>query len=75
LLKDAGYKTATMGKWGLGFPGSGSEPTDHGFDFNFGCNCQREAHHYYPKHLWRNKECVELDSNTLLPHFLHSCDV
>ena len=64
LLKDAGYKTATMGKWGLGFPGSGSEPTDRGFDFNFGYNCQREAHHYYPKHLWRNKERVELDGKT-----------
>ena len=64
LLKDAGYKTATTGKWGLGFPGSGSEPADHGFDFNFGYNCQREAHHYYPKHLWRNKERVELDGKT-----------
>lgn len=64
LLKDAGYKTATTGKWGLGFPGSGSEPTDRGFDFNFGYNCQREAHHYYPKHLWRNKERVELDGKT-----------
>jgi arylsulfatase A len=64
LLKDAGYKTATTGKWGLGFPGSGSEPADRGFDFNFGYNCQREAHHYYPKHLWRNKERVELDGKT-----------
>jgi arylsulfatase A len=64
LLKDAGYKTATTGKWGLGFPGSGSEPTDRGFDFSFGYNCQREAHHYYPKHLWRNKERIELDGKT-----------
>lgn len=64
LLKDAGYKTATTGKWGLGFPGSGSEPTDRGFDFNFGYNCQREAHSYYPKHLWRNKERVALDGKT-----------
>jgi arylsulfatase A-like enzyme len=53
-----------MGKWGLGFPGSGSEPTDRGFDFNFGYNCQREAHHYYPEHLWRNKERVELGGKT-----------
>ncbi|MFN0120041.1 MAG: arylsulfatase [Blastocatellia bacterium] len=64
LLKDAGYKTATTGKWGLGFPGSGSEPNDRGFDYNFGYNCQREAHHYYPQHLWRNKERVELDGKT-----------
>ncbi|MCI0697488.1 sulfatase-like hydrolase/transferase [candidate division KSB1 bacterium] len=64
LLKDAGYKTATTGKWGLGFPGSGSEPTERGFDFNFGYNCQREAHHYYPTHLWRNKERVEVDGET-----------
>jgi arylsulfatase A len=64
LLKDAGYKTGTTGKWGLGFPGSGSEPADRGFDFNFGYNCQREAHHYYPKHLWRNKERIALDGKT-----------
>jgi arylsulfatase A-like enzyme/glycerophosphoryl diester phosphodiesterase len=64
LLREAGYKTATTGKWGLGFPDSGSEPTDRGFEFNFGYNCQREAHHYYPKHLWRNKERVELDGKT-----------
>jgi arylsulfatase A-like enzyme len=48
----------------LGSPDSGSEPTDRGFEFNFGYNCQREAHHYYPKHLWRNKERVELDGKT-----------
>lgn len=64
LLKDAGYKTGTTGKWGLGFPGSGSEPTERGFDYNFGYNCQREAHSYYPKHLWRNKERVPLDGKT-----------
>jgi arylsulfatase A len=43
VLKEAGYKTATTGKWGLGFPGSGSKPMDRGFDYNFGYNCQGQA--------------------------------
>lgn len=32
-LKEAGYATACIGKWGLGFPGSDSTPNKMGFDF------------------------------------------
>ncbi|MCE1154855.1 MAG: sulfatase-like hydrolase/transferase, partial [Bacteroidales bacterium] len=48
LFKKAGYATGGFGKWGMGFPGSGSEPTDVGFDRFYGYNCQRQAHFYYP---------------------------
>jgi arylsulfatase A-like enzyme len=64
LMKRAGYATALIGKWGLGHPGSSSTPDKMGFDYFFGYNCQREAHEYYPDHLWRNNERVPLDGKT-----------
>ena len=63
LLQEAGYVTGAFGKWGLGAPGSPSDPAEH-FDLFFGYNCQREAHTYYPGHLWRNREKVPLDGGT-----------
>ncbi len=61
MLKKAGYRTGIIGKWGLGYPGSVSTPEKMGFDYFFGYNCQREAHEYYPQHLWRNTEKVMLN--------------
>lgn len=63
LLKKAGYATGAFGKWGLGSPKSSSDPATH-FDKFFGYNCQREAHTYYPTHLWDNTTKVELDGKT-----------
>lgn len=60
LLKQAGYTTGMFGKWGLGAPGSTSDPMEH-FDAFYGYNCQREAHNFYPGHLWKNDQRVELD--------------
>lgn len=67
-LKEAGYTTACIGKWGLGWPGSESTPNKMGFDFFYGYNCQRQAHTYYPPFLYRN-ECREyLENKLLAPH-------
>jgi arylsulfatase len=33
VLKNGGYNTACIGKWGLGYPGSVSTPDKMGFDF------------------------------------------
>lgn len=66
-LQDAGYTTACIGKWGLGAPGSVSEPNKMGFDFFYGYNCQRQAHTYFPTHLYRNTERVLLDNRILQP--------
>ena len=60
VMQSAGYKTACIGKWGLGYPGSTGDPTKQGFDHWFGYNCQRQAHSYYPTHLWRNDKKVML---------------
>jgi arylsulfatase A-like enzyme len=63
LLKQAGYTTGAFGKWGLGAPGSPSDPAKH-FDLFYGYNCQRQAHSYYPDHLWKNFDRVDLDGKT-----------
>lgn len=60
LLSKAGYATGAFGKWGLGAPGSPSDPKEH-FDVFYGYNCQRQAHNYYPTHLWKNDKKVMLD--------------
>jgi len=67
LLQKVGYKTAIIGKWGLGGPLTDGIPNKQGFDFFFGYNCQRQAHTYYPRHLWRNTEKVWLDNPLVVP--------
>jgi arylsulfatase A-like enzyme len=56
LLKEAGYTTGIIGKWGLGEPASTGIPNKQGFDYWFGYLNQRHAHNYYPEYLWRNEE-------------------
>ena len=68
LLKDAGYATAVIGKWGLGWMGSSGDPLQQGFDLFYGYNCQRIAHSYYPVFLWHNHEKVYLDNDFTYPH-------
>ncbi len=63
VLQRAGYATACIGKWGLGYPGSVGDPIKQGFDLFFGYNCQRQAHSYYPPHLWRNDKKMMLPGN------------
>lgn len=62
-LHDVGYATGLTGKWGLGFPGSVSEPNKMGFDYFFGYNCQLMAHSAFPDHLWENTTKVEYPEN------------
>jgi arylsulfatase A-like enzyme len=67
-LKARGYATAVVGKWGLGGPGSTGVPTKQGFDFFFGYLDQKQAHNYYPTHLWRNEERYPLRNKYFSPH-------
>ena len=57
VLKDAGYATALIGKWGLGDVGAAESglPRKHGFDFFYGYLSQVHAHNHFPDYLWRNE--------------------
>ncbi len=74
MLQEAGYVTGAIGKWGLGGPGSTGEPHHQGFDYFFGYLDQKQAHNYYPTHLWRNGEYVALDNEYFSPHQRHEGD-
>lgn len=61
LLRAAGYRTAMIGKWGLGRPGSTGAPERKGFEYSFGFLDHKHAHRQYTDHLWRNGVRVGTD--------------
>ncbi len=75
LMKNAGYRTGMFGKWGLGKPGSVSTPNKMGYDEFFGINCQRQAHTYYPDHLWENEKRYEIPDNKNKARKIYSPDL
>lgn len=68
LLRKSGYKTGMVGKWGLGSPTTNSVPNKKGFDYFLGYNCQRQAHTYYPTHLWENLDRKILNNKMVPMH-------
>ena len=68
LLQEAGYETAIVGKWGLGAPHTDGIPNKQGFDLFYGYNCQRQAHTFYPVHLYKNENRVYLNNDTIPPN-------
>jgi arylsulfatase A-like enzyme len=60
-LKAAGYRTAVIGKWGLGRPGTPGQPDRKGFEYSFGFLDHRHAHRQFTDHLFRNAEPVATD--------------
>ncbi|MFT6042363.1 MAG: arylsulfatase A, partial [Gammaproteobacteria bacterium] len=74
-LQEAGYATACVGKWGLGGPDSTGAPNRQGFDHFYGYLCQRQAHNFYPTHLWDDDQRIELEGNVWKnltgPHYAH----
>jgi arylsulfatase A-like enzyme len=62
-MKEAGYATALIGKWGLGYSGSEGDPNQQGFDYFYGYNDQRRAHQHFPTYVWRNEEQVKLNND------------
>jgi arylsulfatase A-like enzyme len=63
LLRSAGYRTAGIGKWSLGDPGTTGIPNEKGFDHWFGYLEQVRAHDYYPEYLWRDREMCVIEGN------------
>ena len=62
LLRSAGYRTALIGKWGLGTAGSTGQPDRQGFEYSYGFLDQTHAHRQYTTHLWKNGEKIAVDS-------------
>jgi arylsulfatase A len=60
-LREAGYRTAVIGKWGLGRPGTAGEPDKKGFEYAFGFLDHRHAHRQFTDHLYRNNQRIETD--------------
>ncbi len=65
LLREKGYATALIGKWGLGMEDTPGAPWMQGFDYSFGYLSQGQAHNYYPQFLMRNSERVMLDNEVI----------
>ncbi len=63
ILKDAGYTTGAFGKWGLGLVGTTGDPNKQGFDHFYGYICQRQAHTFYPNHLWHDGKVEWIEAN------------
>jgi arylsulfatase A-like enzyme len=61
VLRDRGYRTALIGKWGVGQPGTPGMPGKQGFDHAFGFLDQRHAHRQFTDHLYRNGQRVPVD--------------
>ena len=60
MLKSAGYRTAIIGKWGVGGERTLAQPHDLGFDHFYGYLEHIHAHNAYPDMLFRNREQVKL---------------
>lgn len=75
VLKTAGYQTALVGKWGLGYTNTTGAPLNQGFDYYFGQLGQAECHdcmnhlsaraHYlvYPLFVWEGNTRIDLNQN------------
>jgi arylsulfatase A len=68
LMKQAGYATGAIGKWGLGMSNSTGDPNKQGFDYFYGYLDQKQAHNFYPTHLWENGKKDTLNNKYVHVH-------
>lgn len=68
LMQQAGYKTGAIGKWGLGMNFTTGCPENQGFDYFYGYLDQKQAHNYYPTHLWENEKRIILGNEYFPSH-------
>jgi len=62
-LRAGGYRTALIGKWGLGNADTTGAPGRKGFEYSFAVLDQEHAHRQYTDHLYRNGQVVKTDVN------------
>lgn len=60
VMQKAGYRTAAVGKWGIGHPPPLDDPQRKGFDYFYGYVNMWHAHNCFPEFLYRNGEKVQL---------------
>ncbi len=68
MLQQSGYKTACIGKWGLGMANTTGNPNQQGFDYFYGYLDQKQSHNFYPTHLWENGKAVPLNNPVINVH-------
>lgn len=60
VFRAHGYRTALVGKWGLGYEGTPGLPDRQGFDETFGYLTHQQPHRQYTDRLWRNGQWVDV---------------
>ncbi len=70
VLKESGYRTGLIGKWGLGNEGTTGVPQKQGFQEFVGYLDQTHAHDYYPTYIWRFDSRAGFDGQLPLPENL-----
>jgi arylsulfatase A-like enzyme len=68
MMQQAGYITGMIGKWGLGMHNNSGNPNTQGFDYFYGYLDQKQAHNYYPTHLWENGHWDTLNNPAMNVH-------
>lgn len=68
MLKERNYATGMIGKWGMGVTGTTGTPLNHGFDYYYGYLDQKQAHNFYPTHLWENDRWDSLNNPFIYVH-------
>lgn len=63
ILRQAGYTTASIGKWAVGLEGGNATPDKKGFDYSYGFLDQNYAHTFYPEYLYENGKRVDIPEN------------
>ena len=60
VFRARGYRTALVGKWGLGYEGTPGLPERQGFDETFGYLTHQQPHRQYTDRLWKNGAWIEV---------------
>ncbi|MCG8649664.1 MAG: arylsulfatase, partial [Pirellulales bacterium] len=60
MLREAGYRTGCVGKWGVGHPPPLDDPGRNGFGYFYGYVNMFHAHNFYPEFIVKNGSKIKL---------------